>query len=71
MEPGDLQFEAGDEILVVEKTSDAEWWTGVCNGRTGVFPANYVQKFTDEELKLKTSATAHKTVCVIFLKLLV
>lgn len=23
---------------------DGEWWTGVLNGKTGVFPSNYVQK---------------------------
>ena len=36
---GDLGFNAGDRIEVVERTSSAEdWWTGKINGRQGVFP---------------------------------
>jgi intersectin len=40
-ESGDLQFEAGEDVLVVKK--DGDWWTGVIGNRTGIFPANYVQ----------------------------
>lgn len=40
-EAGDLVFDAGEEILVIKK--DGDWWTGVIGGRTGIFPANYVQ----------------------------
>uniref|UniRef100_A0A0R3RTX3 Intersectin-1 n=1 Tax=Elaeophora elaphi TaxID=1147741 RepID=A0A0R3RTX3_9BILA len=42
MEPTDLDLHAGDRILVTEAVN--EWWKGTCNGRTGIFPANYVQK---------------------------
>ena len=36
---GDLSFEVGDRIEIVERTSSAEdWWTGRLNGRQGVFP---------------------------------
>ncbi|VDN42134.1 unnamed protein product [Gongylonema pulchrum] len=42
MEPTDLDLRAGDRILVTEAVN--EWWKGTCNGRTGIFPANYVQK---------------------------
>jgi amphiphysin len=36
---GDLSFNAGDRIEVVEKTASAEdWWTGKINGQQGVFP---------------------------------
>jgi len=45
-EPGDLSFNAGDVISVT--STDGEWWTGSLNGKTGIFPANYV--------------TVHKTV---------
>ncbi len=31
-----------DRILVLEAKD--EWWKGTCNGKTGIFPANYVQK---------------------------
>jgi amphiphysin len=41
---GDLDFKVGDRIEVVERTDSAEdWWTGRLEGRTGVFPGNYVQ----------------------------
>lgn len=41
---GDLTFNAGDRIEVVEKTASTEdWWTGRLNGVQGVFPGNYVR----------------------------
>ncbi|KAJ3091762.1 hypothetical protein HK102_013529 [Quaeritorhiza haematococci] len=41
---GDLSFRKGDIIIITQKTqSQNDWWTGKCNGREGVFPANYVQ----------------------------
>ena len=40
-ESGDLQFEVGEDVLVIKK--DGDWWTGVIGTRTGIFPANYVQ----------------------------
>lgn len=42
VEPTDLDLRAGDRILVTESIN--EWWKGTCNGRSGIFPANYVQK---------------------------
>ncbi|KAK2461738.1 hypothetical protein APHAL10511_006201 [Amanita phalloides] len=42
---GDLSFNAGDRIELVERTASSEdWWTGRVNGRQGVFPGNYVQE---------------------------
>ncbi|EJT98964.1 BAR-domain-containing protein [Dacryopinax primogenitus] len=42
---GDLEFRVGDKIELVERTASSEdWWTGKLNGRTGVFPGNYVQE---------------------------
>eukprot|EP01113_Clastostelium_recurvatum_P050985 TRINITY_DN9802_c0_g1_i2.p1 TRINITY_DN9802_c0_g1~~TRINITY_DN9802_c0_g1_i2.p1 ORF type:complete len:410 (-),score=49.11 TRINITY_DN9802_c0_g1_i2:21-1199(-) len=39
---GDLQFKTGDVITVLSK-EDNDWWTGsLQDGRTGIFPANYV-----------------------------
>ena len=39
---GDLEFNAGDRIEVVERTESTEdWWTGKLNGRQGVFPGTY------------------------------
>lgn len=41
-EPGDLNFNQGEVILVTKKEGD--WWTGSIEDRVGVFPANYVEK---------------------------
>ncbi|KAL1925184.1 uncharacterized protein VTP21DRAFT_67 [Calcarisporiella thermophila] len=42
-EEGDLSFRKDDKIEIVEKTqSTNDWWTGRLNGKTGLFPANYV-----------------------------
>jgi hypothetical protein len=36
---GDLSFQVGDRIEIVERTASAEdWWTGRLNGEQGVFP---------------------------------
>lgn len=42
-EPGDLQFEAGDQIEVINRPA-SEWWTGKIGDRTGDFPYNYVEE---------------------------
>lgn len=39
---GDLAISAGDKIEVLEKPS-SEWYKGRCNGKVGMFPANYVK----------------------------
>uniref|UniRef100_A0A8C8SB40 SH3 domain-containing YSC84-like protein 1 n=1 Tax=Pelusios castaneus TaxID=367368 RepID=A0A8C8SB40_9SAUR len=42
-QPGDLNFKAGDKIIVTTKTdSQFDWWEGSIRGQTGIFPANYV-----------------------------
>ncbi|XP_025310597.1 SH3 domain-containing YSC84-like protein 1 isoform X2 [Canis lupus familiaris] len=42
-QPGDLNFQAGDRIIVLSKTdSHFDWWEGKLRGQTGIFPANYV-----------------------------
>lgn len=39
---GDLDFNTGDRIEIVEKTASQEdWWTGKLNGRQGVFPGAF------------------------------
>eukprot|EP00096_Caligus_rogercresseyi_P015547 TRINITY_DN799_c0_g1_i6.p1 TRINITY_DN799_c0_g1~~TRINITY_DN799_c0_g1_i6.p1 ORF type:complete len:898 (+),score=300.51 TRINITY_DN799_c0_g1_i6:905-3598(+) len=48
-EPGDLNFEQGDIIILVSQTED--WWTGRIGDRTGVFPFNYVEIIKDGEFK--------------------
>ncbi|KAL5007322.1 hypothetical protein ScPMuIL_016128 [Solemya velum] len=42
--PCDLSFKSGDEIIVLTKTdTEDDWWEGHCNGKTGIFPANYAR----------------------------
>ena len=43
-EPSDLTFNEGDMIYVTATSGD--WWTGSINdqGKSGIFPANYVKK---------------------------
>lgn len=41
---GDLPFRKGDVIIIIKKSeSQDDWWTGRCNGKEGIFPANYVE----------------------------
>ncbi|GJE90361.1 class E vacuolar protein-sorting machinery protein [Phanerochaete sordida] len=41
-EPGELAFEKGDIIKVVDR-GYKDWWRGQIKGRTGIFPVNYVE----------------------------
>ncbi|KAG7446385.1 uncharacterized protein BT62DRAFT_980645 [Guyanagaster necrorhizus] len=41
-EPGELGFEKGDIIKVVDR-GYKDWWRGQLKGRTGIFPVNYVE----------------------------
>lgn len=46
---GDLGLKQGDKVQLLEKLSP-EWYKGSCNGRTGIFPANYVKPvFSDSD----------------------
>lgn len=40
-EPGELGFDKGDIIKVVDRNYK-DWWRGQLKGRTGIFPVNYV-----------------------------
>lgn len=42
-EPNDLSFSPGETIELVDETN-ADWWTGRCRGKQGLFPSNYVEK---------------------------
>ncbi|XP_061559725.1 intersectin-2a isoform X2 [Phycodurus eques] len=45
-EAGDLTFEEGDVIVVMER--EGEWWHGCIGDQTGVFPSNYVKPLEPE-----------------------
>ncbi|KIY53796.1 hypothetical protein FISHEDRAFT_63265 [Fistulina hepatica ATCC 64428] len=42
-DPNDLSFREGDIIEIVAETN-ADWWTGRCGGKEGLFPSNYVDR---------------------------
>ncbi|XP_078619312.1 intersectin-1-like isoform X4 [Branchiostoma floridae x Branchiostoma japonicum] len=42
----ELSFKAGQTITVIAK-EDADWWKGTVEGRTGLFPSNYVRPLSD------------------------
>jgi hypothetical protein len=44
VEPTDLTIKPGDRIWVIERQE--QWWKGVLDGQTGIFPATYVEKAT-------------------------
>merc|ERR1719471_282798 len=50
-EPGDLVFDAGENITVTAKNGD--WWTGTIGDRSGVFPFNYVEPAPEKIVKVK------------------
>ncbi|NXO51337.1 NCF2 factor, partial [Aramus guarauna] len=41
-QPEDLEFRAGDVILVLSKVNE-DWLEGQCNGKIGIFPSAFVQ----------------------------
>ncbi|CAD5227122.1 unnamed protein product [Bursaphelenchus xylophilus] len=55
VESTDLSLKIGERIFVTEQ--EGEWWKGTANGRTGIFPANYVEK-ADSAPALPTSTVS-------------
>lgn len=45
-EKGELSFEKGDVIKVIDRMYD-EWYTGAVGGRIGIFPVSYVEPLAD------------------------
>ncbi|NWW95073.1 NCF2 factor, partial [Rhynochetos jubatus] len=41
-QPEDLEFRAGDVILILSKVNE-DWLEGQCNGKIGIFPSAFVQ----------------------------
>lgn len=38
----ELSFKEGD-ILYIVKEDPSGWWNGICKGKAGLFPSNYVE----------------------------
>jgi hypothetical protein len=65
-EPGELAFEKGEVIKVVDR-GYKDWWRGQLKGRTGIFPVNYVVRLsapTSSSLVPNRSCCARSTPCV-------
>lgn len=46
-EDNELELHEGDVVTNIELVDD-DWWLGTCNGETGLFPSNYVERTEDE-----------------------
>ena len=40
----ELSLKKGDIVMVTKRIDDG-WWAGICNGRSGMFPSNYVSVY--------------------------
>ncbi|XP_064310469.1 neutrophil cytosol factor 2 isoform X1 [Phalacrocorax carbo] len=49
-QPEDLEFQAGDVILVLSKVNE-DWLEGQCNGKIGIFPSAFVQQSNTKDLE--------------------
>ncbi|CAH1165854.1 unnamed protein product [Phyllotreta striolata] len=57
----ELSFEEGDLITIVSRDcADPGWWLGEINGKTGVFPDNFVTPVTDSKTNRKSTAIDSK-----------
>ncbi|KAI0701223.1 SH3 domain-containing protein, partial [Cytidiella melzeri] len=53
-EPNDLSFSTGEIIEIIEE-NNADWWTGKCRGRQGLFPSNHVEKLSPASPSIPSS----------------
>lgn len=44
----ELKIEAGDTVEIIKQEEEG-WWEGVLNGKTGVFPSNFVEIISTED----------------------
>nr|XP_058949181.1 uncharacterized protein LOC131776985 [Pocillopora verrucosa] len=49
---GDLKLSAGDKVQVIN-SADENWWEGKSKGKTGFFPASYVQVISATDVILR------------------
>jgi len=47
-ETDELNFSKGDRIVVINEGGEEGWYYGICNQKTGLFPANYVTLAPEE-----------------------
>uniref|UniRef100_A0A915K9Q8 Osteoclast-stimulating factor 1 n=1 Tax=Romanomermis culicivorax TaxID=13658 RepID=A0A915K9Q8_ROMCU len=46
-QPDELSFNEGDLLYISDATDSSGWWTGRCNGKSGLIPSNYVTENTE------------------------
>ena len=63
----ELSFKKGD-IMVVKRQIDKNWIEGEINGRTGIFPTNYVEARSNSLFML---VIAFLLYCVVFTEILI
>ena len=56
---GEISISKGDIIKVTEKL-DEGWWQGECNGRSGLFPANYVKEVSKSGISSRRSSISRQ-----------
>ena len=59
--PNELSIQKGDLINVI-KMIDEGWWIGECNGRTGMFPANYTTEQVEEPKQIQSEPAETKAI---------
>ena len=64
-ESNTFNFQEGATILVTGKDEEA-WWKGECNGKTGVFPSNYVEAAKCKYLPLQYVLRGHDSALEYF-----
>ncbi|EAU85585.1 hypothetical protein CC1G_06298 [Coprinopsis cinerea okayama7 len=57
-EPNDLSFREGDIVDIISETN-ADWWTGRYNGKTGLFPSAYVSRVPNGPPVVPGNSPAH------------
>lgn len=55
----EMSLSKGD-IIEVTKKIDQGWWIGTCNGKSGMFPSNYVTQIDDTKYSSTDIATGAK-----------
>jgi len=62
-EENELGFKEGDIVTVTKKDASG-WWEGECNGKSGMFPANYVEVIEGPAVKAVVPAVQKERKCV-------
>ena len=62
----ELSFKKDDIITILERGADPDWWKGELDGRSGLFPANYIRPLTTGDCMLLCTPICTSYVIVLF-----